>query len=118
MIKLATPSFLATSEATQTSTKVAELTVNYQTSLGRKEVELEPAIPATEDTEEIAAKMGFIKMGYAHGWCIDSNGNNLFGNTTTDELPIEGDILGYYHKMFIEKLQKLNPKVVFVNTLA
>jgi hypothetical protein len=47
MIKITPASFLAVSEEMQTSTKVGLLTVNYQTSLGTKEVEGNVQLNAT-----------------------------------------------------------------------
>jgi hypothetical protein len=120
MITLNKPTFIKVKENKMYETPVSELVVNYQRSLGQKQIELEPSVPATEETPAKEAVMGFIPMGYFHGYVLDkATGNNIFGETTTDEdTNLKGtDLDAYYHKKFIGILQELNPDVKFTNTI-
>jgi hypothetical protein len=104
VIKVTPPSFLATSETTQTSTKVAELVVNYQTSLGTKEVEGKQ-----------------VPQGYIGSWVFDENSTNIMGNQKieedTDPKFKDADILTVLTADYVAELKALNPKVTIESTL-
>jgi hypothetical protein len=104
MIKITPANFLATSENTQTQTKVAELTVNYQTSLGTKEVEGKQ-----------------VPQGYIGSWVMNETGNNIMQvqkiEEDTDPKFLGKDILNVLTTDYIATLKELNPKVEFINTL-
>ena len=99
MIKLNTPSFLATSEETQTSTKIGELVVNYNAYLGSKLV------------EEVSVPQGYIQS-FVYNETMNSIMSDLQEDTT-----FTGDILMQLTDEYIAKLQLLNPNTTFVNTL-
>jgi len=104
VIKVTPPSFLATSETTQTSTKVAELVVNYQTSLGAKEVEGKQ-----------------VPQGYIGSWVFNSEGTNIFQTQKieedTDPKFVGKDILTVLTTDYVAELKALNPKVTIESTL-
>lgn len=105
MIKLKNgAAFIATSADTQTSTKVELLTVNYQTSLGTKEV----------DGKQ-------VPQGYIGSWVMNETGNNIMQvqkiEEDTDPKFLGKDILNVLTTDYIATLKELNPKVVFINTL-
>jgi hypothetical protein len=99
------PCFIATSAETQTSTKVGLLAVNYQTSLGTKEVE-EKQVP----------------QGYIGSWVMNEQGTNIMGvqkiEEDTDPKFVGKDILAVLTTDYIATLKALNPNVEFINTLA
>ena len=86
--------------------------------LGYKTVEATPAIPATETTPEISAIMGQKHQGYIKSYLIGDNGNTIMNKTDKREKYLGKDILVELHLEYMELLKTLNPKVVFVNTLA
>jgi hypothetical protein len=104
MIKVTPPSFLATSETTQTSTKVAELVVNYQTSLGTKEVEGKQ-----------------VPQGYIGSWVFNEQGTNIMQNQKkeedTDPKFVGKDILEVLTADYVATLKALNPNVTIESTL-
>lgn len=99
MIKLNTPSFLSTSEETQTSSKVAELVVNYNAYLGSKMVD-EVSVP----------------QGYIQSFVYNETGNSIMSDLQEDTT-FGGNILYQLTEDYITKLTLLNPSVTFVNTL-
>jgi hypothetical protein len=99
MIKLNTPSFLATSEETQTSNKVAQLVVNYNAYLGSKLV------------GEVSTPQGYIQS-----FVYNETGNSILSDLQEDTA-FTGDILMQLTEEYITKLTLLNPSVTFVNTL-
>lgn len=105
MIKLKNGAvFLATSAETQTSTKVEKLIVNYQISLGKKEVEGKQ-----------------VPQGYIGSWVMNEQGTNIMQvqkiEEDTDPKFAGKDILEVLTTDYIATLKALNPKVEFVNTL-
>ena len=104
MIKVTPASFLAVSEEMQTSTKVGLLTVNYQTSLGTKEVEGEQ-----------------VPQGYIGSWVMNEQGTNIMGvqkiEEDTDPKFVGKDILAVLTTDYIATLKALNPKVKIESTL-
>lgn len=96
--------FIATSADTQTSTKVELLTVNYQTSLGTKEIEGKQ-----------------VPQGYIGSWVMNETGNNIMQvqkiEEDTDPKFLGKDILEVLTTDYIATLKELNPKVEFINTL-
>ena len=99
MIKLNTPSFIFTSENTQTSTKVSELVVNYTNYLGTKEI------------DGISTPQGYIQS-----FVYNETMNSILTNTQENTL-FTGDILNELTNQYIAKLQALNPSITFTNTL-
>lgn len=99
MIKLNKPSFIFTSENTQTSTKVSELIVNYTNYLGSKTV------------DEIT-----IPQGYIQSFVYNETMNSLLTNIQEDTL-FTSNILNELTNQYITILQILNPKIIFTNTL-
>lgn len=99
MIKIETPCFIATSNETQTETKVSLLTVNYSCYLGSKTV------------ENITVPQGYIKS-----FVYNETMNSIMSSLDEDQL-FTGNILNELTVMYIDKLQDLNPSVTFVNTL-
>ena len=99
MIKLNTPSFLFTSEETQTSTKVGELIVNYNAYLGSKLV------------EEVS-----IQQGYIQSFVYNETGNSIMSDIKEDT-EYTGNILFQLTEEYIAKLELLNPSITFTNTL-
>jgi hypothetical protein len=104
MIKVTPASFLAVSEDMQTSTKVGLLTVNYQTSLGTKEVEGKQ-----------------VPQGYIGSWVMNEQGTNIMGvqkiEEDTDPKFLGKDILTVLTNDYIATLKALNPKVQIESTL-
>ena len=99
MIKLNIPSFIATSEDTQTSTKVQSLTVNYNAYLGTKEI----------DGEQ-------VPQGFIQSFVYNETMNSIMSDTQEDT-DFTGNILADLHYMYIAKLQLLNPTIKFTSTL-
>jgi len=99
MIKLNKPSFIATSDETQTSSKVELLTVNYNAYLGTKTV------------DEIS-----VPQGYIQSFVYNDTMNSIM-NTLQEDTDFTGNILIELTDMYIAKLQELNPDVKFENTL-
>jgi hypothetical protein len=104
MIKITPASFLAVSEDMQTSIKVNLLTVNYQTSLGTKEVEGVQ-----------------VPQGYIGSWVFNETGNNIMQvqkiEEDTDPKFLGKDILTVLTNDYIATLKSLNPKVKIESTL-
>jgi hypothetical protein len=94
--------FLQTSVDTQTSKKVENLVVNFQTSL------------VDEVVNEIPTKVGKVES-----WVFDEQGTNIMGNQKVQNLSdFDGvDILYTLTVDYIVQLQALNPSVSFTNTL-
>jgi outer membrane lipopolysaccharide assembly protein LptE/RlpB len=99
MIKLNTPSFIYTSEDTQTSSKVSELVVNYTNYLGTKEI------------DGISTAQGYIQS-----FVYNETMNSILTNTQEAEA-FTGNILNDLTNQYIAKLQALNPSITFTNTL-
>ena len=99
MIKLDKPSFVATSEETQTSTKVQLLIVNYNAYLGNKIV----------DGEQ-------VPQGYIQSFLYNETMNSIMSDTQEDT-DFVGNILVELTNMYIVKLTSLNPTVTFTSTL-
>jgi hypothetical protein len=104
VIKVTPASFLAVSEEMQTSTKVGLLTVNYQTSLGTKEVEGKQ-----------------VPQGYIGSWVMNEQGTNIMGvqkiEEDTDPKFVGKDILAVLTTDYIATLKALNPKIEIESTL-
>jgi len=104
MIKInnGVPAFIATGADTMTSRKVGLLTVNYQTSLGTKEVEGKQ-----------------VPQGYIGSWVFDENSTNIMGNQKIEEdTKFAGkDILEVLTADYVVELKALNPKVTIESTL-
>ena len=99
MIKLNTPSFIFTSEETQTSNKVAQLVVNYNAYLGSKLV------------DNVNVPQGYIQS-FVYNETMNAILSDLQEDTT-----FTGDILYQLTEDYITKLTLLNPTVTFENTL-
>jgi len=99
MIKLNTPSFIFTSEDTQTSSKVELLTVNYTNYLGSKIV------------DEIN-----VPQGYIQSFVYNETGNSILSDLQEAEA-FTGNILNDLTNQYIAILQTLNPSITFTNTL-
>ena len=99
MIKLNTPSFIFTSEETQTSNKVAQLVVNYNAYLGSKLV----------DNVN-------VPQGYIQSYVYNETMNSIMSDTQEDT-NFSSNILYQLTEDYITKLSLLNPKVTFTNTL-
>jgi hypothetical protein len=99
MIKVTEPSFIATSEETQTSSKVSELIVNYNAFLGTKLVDGEN-----------------ISQGYIQSFVYTETMNSIM-NDVQEDTSFIGNILAELTDMYISKLQILNPNTTFVSTL-
>jgi len=99
MIKIEPISFIATSEETQTSTKVGLLTVNYNSFLGTKLVDGEN-----------------IPQGYIQSFVYNETMNSIL-NGTSEDTNFSGNILSELTDMYIAKLQLLNPNITFTSTL-
>jgi hypothetical protein len=101
MIKInnGVPSFLVTGAETQTSSKVAELVVNYNAYLGSKMV------------DEIS-----VPQGYIQSFVYNETGNSIMSDLQEDTTFTE-NILYQLTEEYIAKLQLLNPSVTFTNTL-
>lgn len=99
MIKLNKASFIATSNETQTSTKVSLLTVNYNAFLGTKEVD------------------GVnVNQGYIESFVYNETMNSIMSDVQEDSV-FTSNILNELTNQYIAKLQILNPSITFVNTL-
>ena len=99
MIKLNTPSFIFTSEDTQTSSKFSELIVNYTNYLGTKEI------------DGISTPQGYIQS-----FVYNETMNSILTNTQENTL-FTGNILNDLTNQYIAILQVLNPSITFTNTL-
>jgi len=99
MIKLNTPSFIYTSETTQTSSKVELLTVNYTNYLGSKIV---------DDIN--------VPQGYIQSFVYNETGNSILSDLQEAEA-FTGNILNDLTNQYITILQNLNPSITFTNTL-
>jgi hypothetical protein len=99
MIKLDKLSFVATSNETQTSTKVQLLTVNYNAYLGSKEI----------DGKQ-------VPQGFIQSFVYNETMNSIMSDTQEDT-DFSGNILADLHDMYIAKLQLLNPTINFTSTL-
>ena len=99
MIKLNKASFLATSEDTQTSSKVSELSVIYSNILGSKVVD-EVSVP----------------QGYIQSYVMNETQNSIL-NDVQEDTEFTGNILAELTDMYISKLQILNPSITFTSTL-
>ena len=99
MIQLNTPSFIFTSEETQTSTKVSLLTVNYSTYL------------ATKTIDEVTTKQGYIQS-----FVYNETMNSILTDTQEDTA-FTGNILVELTDQYIAKLSALNPSITFTSTL-
>jgi hypothetical protein len=99
MIKIEPASFIATSEETQTSTKISELIVNYNAFLGSKLVDGEN-----------------IPQGYIQSFVYNETMNSIL-NDTSEDTNFSGNILSELTDMYIAKLQLLNPNITFTSTL-
>ena len=94
MIKLDKKSFLYTSENTQTSTQVTELSIIYS---------------------NILTFVDNLPVGIIESYCINE-GNNILSNSQDNSL-FTGDILNELTNQYIAILQALNPSITFTNTL-
>jgi len=99
MIKVTEPGFIATSDKTQTSTKVGLLTVNYNSFLGSKLVD-------GENTPQ----------GYIQSYLYTETMNSIMSDVHEDTEFI-GNILKELTDMYINRLEILNPNTTFVSTL-
>ena len=99
MIQLNTPSFIFTSEDTQTSTKVELLTVNYNAYLGTKTI------------DDVTTAQGYIQS-----FVYNETMNSILTDTQEDT-SFTGNILVELTNQYIVKLKALNPKITFTSTL-
>lgn len=99
MIKLNTPSFVFTSEETQTSNKVSQLVINYNAYLGSKMV------------DNVSVPQGYIQS-YVYNETMNAIMSDLQEDTN-----FSSNILFQLTEEYITKLTLLNPNVTFVNTL-
>ena len=99
MIKLNTPSFVFTSEDTQTSTKVELLTVNYNAYLGTKTI------------DKVTTPQGYIQS-----FVYNETMNAILSDTQEDTY-FTGNILNELTEQYITKLTLLNPSITFTSTL-
>jgi len=99
MIKLNAPSFIFTSEETQTSNKVGQLVVNYNAYLGSKMV----------DNVN-------VPQGYIQSYVYNETMNAIMSDAQEDT-NFSSNILFQLTEEYITKLTLLNPKVTFTNTL-
>jgi hypothetical protein len=104
MIKInnGVPAFIATGADTMTSRKVGLLEVDYQTSLGTKEV----------DGKQ-------VPQGYIGSWVFDEQKTNIMGVQKIEEdTKFAGkDILAVLTADYVAELKALNPKIEITNTL-
>ena len=104
MIKInnGVPAFIATGADTMTSRKVGLLTVNYQTSLG---------------TKEIDGKQ--VPQGYIGSFVFDEQGTNSMGVQKVEEDTkfLGMDILDILTADYCAELKALNPGIEITNTL-
>ena len=95
MITLDKPSFIFTSEDTQTNRKVSVLSIN------------------------VTQYLGFVEK---HQGFINSTVNSDFGqlselSMTMEDTEFRGeDVLAELHKIYLAKLQALNPEIKFTDT--
>jgi len=95
MITLDKPSFIFTSEETQTNRKVSELSIN------------------------ITQYLGFVEKPQGF---INSTINSDFGqlselSMTMEDTEFKGkDVLAELHKIYLKKLESLNPNIKFADT--
>jgi len=94
MIKLNKASFVATSNETQTSSKVTELSIVYS---------------------NILTYVEGLPIGIIESYCINE-GETILSNTQNNS-DFTGNILNELTNQYIAKLQILNPSITFVNTL-
>ena len=99
MIKLNTPSFVFTSEDTQTSTKVSLLTVNYSAYLGTKTI------------DDVTTPQGYIQS------FVYNETMNAILTDTQEDTSFTGNILVELTNQYIAKLSALNPSITFTSTL-
>ena len=99
MIKLNTPSFVFTSEDTQTSTKVELLTVNYNAYLGTKTI------------DDVTTPQGYIQS------FVYNETMNAILSDTQEDTSFTGNILVELTNQYIVKLSALNPSITFTSTL-
>jgi hypothetical protein len=99
MIKLNTPSFVFTSEDTQTSTKVELLTVNYNAYLGTKTI------------DDVTTPQGYIQS------FVYNETMNAILSDTQEDTSFTGNILVELTNQYIAKLSALNPSITFTSTL-
>jgi hypothetical protein len=99
MIKLNTPSFIFTSEETQTSTKVELLVVNYNAYLGTKTI------------DDVTTKQGYIQS------FVYNETMNAILSDTQEDTSFTGNILVELTNQYIVKLSALNPSITFTTTL-
>jgi hypothetical protein len=99
MIQLNTPSFIFTSEDTQTSTKVSLLTVNYSAYLGTKTI------------DDVTTPQGYIQS-----FVYNETMNAILSDTQEDTY-FTGNILNELTEQYITKLTLLNPSITFTSTL-
>jgi len=99
MIKLNQASFIYTSDETQTSSKVSELSVIYSNILGSKVVD-EVSVP----------------QGYIQSYVMNETQNSILNDNQEVEV-FTSNILIELTDMYIAKLKVLNPSLIFTNTL-
>jgi hypothetical protein len=99
MIKLNTPSFIFTSEDTQTSTKVELLTVNYNAYLGTKTI------------DDVTTPQGYIQS------FVYNETMNAILSDTQEDTSFTGNILVELTNQYIAKLSALNSSITFTSTL-
>jgi hypothetical protein len=99
MIQLNTPSFIFTSEDTQTSTKVGLLTVNYNAYLGTKTI------------DDVTTPQGYIQS-----FVYNETMNSILTDTQEDSA-FTSNILVELTNQYIAKLSALNPSIIFTSTL-
>lgn len=99
MIQLNTPSFIFTSEETQTSTKVSLLTVNYSAYLGTKSI------------DDVTTPQGYIQS------FVYNEPMNSILTDTQEDTAFTGNILVELTNQYIAKLSALNPSITFTSTL-
>ena len=99
MIKVNKPSFLATSEETQTSTKVELLTINYNSFLGSKLIDGEN-----------------VPQGYIQSYLYTETMNSIM-NDCAEDTSFKENILSELHDMYISKLELLNSSLTFEKIL-
>lgn len=96
MIKINTPSFIATSTETQTSTKVGMLIINYNSFFKSSLVD--------------------GNKGYIQSFVYNETMNSIMSDIQEDT-EFSGNILTELTDMYIAKLEMLNPSITFTSTL-
>jgi hypothetical protein len=96
MILVNTPSFIATTLETQTSTKLDKLVVNYSTRLGVK---------------------GDRPQGYVDSYICTTDAGFIYSLPAIEMEVFTSDILVELHGMYIFHLSNLNPSLTFTSTL-